>query len=211
MAASTKRNIALGLALQMAALSAAHATNFAVTGTVTFNGNSGTLPGGGTFGNSTYDTATGALSSGKFTFPQATTTVPVSGFGNVDVTYQLSQTNTSTAQIASDGIAAMSMVQAKLEIISTSLPVSITPCVFQPIPLDFAGTGSAAGLDLADAAFTVPPAPVGNCGLARDQINNALAGSNNSMQVHLAGDFTPPPEDDTIFRNGFDAAAGFAE
>jgi hypothetical protein len=31
------------------------------------------------------------------------------------------------------------------------------------------------------------------------------------MQVHLAGDFTPPPEDDTIFRNGFDAAAGFAE
>ena len=204
MAASMKWNIALAMALQIAALPAVHASNFAVTGTVTFNGNSGALPGGGTFGNSTYDTATGALSSGKFTFPQATTTVPVSGFGNVDVTYQLSQTNTSTALIAPDGIAAMSAVQAKLQIISTSLPISITPCVFEPIPLEFAGTGSSAGLDLADAAFTIPPAPVGNCGLVRDQINNAIAGSNNSMQVQLAGDFTPPPANDTIFVNGFD-------
>jgi hypothetical protein len=30
------------------------------------------------------------------------------------------------------------------------------------------------------------------------------------MQVNLAGDFTPPPEDDTIFRNGFDVSPGFA-
>jgi hypothetical protein len=208
---TTSTTLCAALALALMASPAVQAANFAVTGTVTFNGNSGALPGGGTFGNSTYDTATGALSNGKFIFPQATTTVPVSGFGNVDVTYQLSQTNTSTAQIASDGVAAMSLVQAKLEIVLTSLPVSITPCVFQLIPLDFAGTGSATGLDLADAAFTIPPAPVGNCGLARDQINNAIAGSNNSMQIHIAGNFTPPPEDDTIFKNGFDPAAGFAE
>lgn len=210
MISKVKRGATFMLVLQMVGLAGAHAANYPVTGTVTFNGNSGALPSGGTFGDSTYDSSTGVVSSGKFTFPQATTTVPVTGFGNVDVTYQLSQTNTSVAQVASDGVAVMTAVQAKLEIISTSLPVSITPCVFEPIPLDFAGTGSSTGLDLADAAFTIPPAPVGNCGLARDPINNAIAGSNNSMQVYMAGDFTPPPEDDTIFENGFEATPGFA-
>lgn len=216
MAASTKRNIALGLALQMAALTAAHATNFDVTGTITINGNAGTLPTGGTFGNSIYDGATGALSSGKFTFPQSSATFHVDSLGaDVTVTYQLSQTNTSTGQVATDGVAALSQATLKLQVVSALIagviPIGVGTCVFQPITIDLAGTGSAAGLDLSDPAFTIPTVGSTDCGGYGDQINTGVAGSNNSMQVHLAGDFTPPPEDDTIFRNGFDAAAGFAE
>ena len=191
------------LALALFAAPVAHATNFAVTGSVTVNGNAGALPSGGTFGDSTYDSASGALSTGHFVFPQASTTIPVSGFGNVTVSYQFSQTNTSSAAVAADGVAAMTGVTASLSIVSTSLPINVTPCVFAPIDLDLAGTGSAAGLDLADAAFTVPPTS-SPCGGFASQINAGLAGSNNSIAVHLAGDFTPPVPDDTIFVDGFD-------
>jgi hypothetical protein len=96
-------------------------------------------------------------------------------------------------------------------LIAGVFPIGVGTCVFQPITIDIAGTVSAAGLDLSDPAFTIPTVGSTDCGGYGDQINTGVAGSNNSMQVHLAGDFTPPPEDDTIFRNGFDAAAGFAE
>ncbi len=199
---STMLRAALALALFAAPL--AHATNFDVTGSVTVNGSAGALPSGGTFGDSTYDGATGMLSTGQFVFPQASTTIAVSGFGNVTVTYQFSQTNTSSAAVAADGVAAMTAVTASLSIVSTSLPLTVTPCVFAPIDLELAGTGSAAGLDLADAAFEVPPTS-SPCGGFAGQINSGLAGSNNSIALHLAGDFTPPvPDDDTIFVDGFD-------
>jgi hypothetical protein len=215
MAASTTRNIALALALQMAALPLVHATNFAVTGTISVNGNPGTLPGGGTFGNSTYDTATGAISSGKFTFPQSSTTFHSDTLGaDVTVTYQLTQTNTSTGQVATDGVAALTGATLKLQIVSALvagvIPIGIGTCVFQPIPVNLAGTGAASGLDLSDSSFTIPTVGPTDCGGYGDQINTGVAGSNNSMQVHLAGNFTPPPEDDTIFKNGFDVAPGFA-
>lgn len=180
------------------------AVDFPVTGTVSFNGNSGSLPTGAVFGPSSYDASTGAIGSGRFTFPQSTATFNVSGFGAVTVTYLLSQTDTSNGQVAIDGIAALTPVSAKLEVLAVSLPVSVIPCAFSPIDLDLTGTASAAGLDLADDGFTIPPAPTGNCGAFASQINAAIAGSNNSMQVHLAGDFTPPADADLIFRNGFD-------
>jgi hypothetical protein len=201
---TTLTTLRIALALALFAAPFARATNFPVTGTVTVSGTAGALPGGGTFGDSTYDPASGVLSDGQFVFPEASVTVFISGIGDVTVNYQFSQTNTSTAVVASDGVAAMSVLTASLSIVSTSLPLTVTPCVFQPIELDLAGTGSAAGLDLSDAAFTVPPTS-SSCGGFADQINGALAGSNNSLDVHIAGNFTPPmPEDDTIFIDGFD-------
>ena len=72
---------AASFAAALAFAAPARATNFAVSGTITVNGNAGNLPNGGTFGNSTYDTASGALSVGHFTFPQSSVTFPLSGFG----------------------------------------------------------------------------------------------------------------------------------
>ena len=181
----------------------ARATNFPVSGTITVNGNAGSLPSGGTFGDSAYDSATGSLSVGHFTFPQSSVTFPLSGFGNVTVTYQLTQTNTSTALVANDGTAAMTQVVTQLAIVSTTLPLSVTPCRFGPIALDLAGSGSSAGLDLEDRAFTVPPT-TDSCGGFAGQINPQLAGSNNSIAPHLDGDFTPPADNDKIFIDGFD-------
>ncbi|MGN6518014.1 MAG: hypothetical protein ACTHK2_01155 [Dokdonella sp.] len=205
MAVSSRAQAALALALACAA-PFAHATIFPVTGTITVNGSSASLPAGGTFGDADYDVNTGVLSDGSFAFPDASVIVPIQGFGNVTVNYRFSQTNTASAAVAADGVAVMTLVHAKLEILSTSLPLPVTPCVFEPIALDLAGTGSASGLDLADASFTVPPT-ASSCGGFASQINSGLAGSNNSLTLQIAGDFTPPaPDDDTIFVDGFDGA-----
>lgn len=216
MGVSTTRAVALVLALQALTFSSAHATNFAVTGTISVNGNAGTLPTGGTFGNSTYDGATGALSSGKFTFPQATTTFHSDQLGvDVTVTYLISQTNTSTGEVATDGVAALTQAHLKLKAISAVVglvPVSFgETCIFQPINVDLSGTGAASGLDLTDPGFTIPQVASTACNGFGGQVNDGLTGSNNSLAVHIAGNFTPPtPDDDTIFENGFDPATGFA-
>jgi hypothetical protein len=192
-------------ALFACASATAGATDFPVTGTITINGNAGTLPTGGTFAGSAYDVTTGDIASGAFTFPVATLSFDTT-FGPATATYQFSQTGTSTGQVANDGVAALTNASMKLQVLSAtvnSVPLGIGTCVFQPIVLSLAGTGSAAGLDLADPAFTIPPAPAGDCGSFASQINDAVAGSNNSTQLLLAGNFTPPP-DDVIFVDGFD-------
>jgi len=197
--------VAASIAAALSFAAPARATHFPVSGTITVSGNAGSLPNGGTFGDSTYDPATGALSVGQFAFPQTSTVVNVPGFGNVTVTYTFNQTNTSTALVAGDGTAAMTQVLAQLSIVSTTLPLPVTPCRFGPIELDLAGSASSLGLDLEDRAFTVPPT-TDSCGGFASQINPQLAGDDNSIAMHLAGDFTPPSGDDNdkIFIDGFD-------
>jgi hypothetical protein len=213
---STSTTLRAALALALIASPVVHAANFAVTGTISVNGNPGALPSGGTFGNSTYNTATGAISSGKFTFPQATTTFHSDDLGaDVTVTYQITQTNTSTGQVAEDGIAALTQAHLKLKAISAVIgviPISFgETCIFDPINVDLAGTGDASGLDLSDEGFVIPTVAPTDCNNLGNQVNDGLAGSDNTLDVHIAGNFTPPtPEDDTIFENGFEIVVGFA-
>ncbi|MFI4953915.1 MAG: hypothetical protein ACHP7M_12310 [Burkholderiales bacterium] len=189
---------------------AASATSFPVSGTISVNGNPGTLPSGGSFGpNSSYDAASGAIAAGRFMFPVATTTFHSDALGvDVTVTYQLSQTNTSTGQVAGDGVAALTQAQLKLKAISALVgfvPISFgETCIFQPIDLALAGSGAASGLDLADTGFTIPQVAPTDCGGWGSQINNGIAGTNNSLQTHWTGNFTPPTGNDLIFANGFD-------
>jgi hypothetical protein len=202
---SNVRGVAFALALMCVAANA-HATNYPVSGTITVNANPATLPDGGTFGDSSYDTQTGVISVGKFTFPQATITFP-SQIGTVTATYQLTQTNTSTGQVAGDGVAALTQAVLKLQVVSASIgviPIGVGTCIFQPLDVDLAGTGAAAGLDLSDAAFTIPTVGASDCGGFGNQINAGIAGSNNSLQMHFAGDFTPPSGSDIIFADGFE-------
>ncbi|HEY0231122.1 MAG TPA: hypothetical protein VGC55_07715 [Dokdonella sp.] len=189
---------------------AAAATEFVVSGTLSVNGNAGALPDGGTFGDSTYDPSTGALSQGAFIFPQTTTSFP-SDLGTVAVTYTLSQTNTSTGLVAPDGTAALTNASLKLNVTHVTIsgiPISVGTCVFQPIDIALAGTGSATGLDLAETGFTIPEVAPTDCGGNGDQINQAIAGTNNAIEVVMAGDFAPPADSDTIFADGFEAGAG---
>ncbi len=190
--------VALALAAPLA-----EAANFPVSGSVTINGSSGNLPDGGLFGDATYDPASGELSEGKFTFPPAEVTLPMSGGGSITVSYLLTQLNTSTAQVAADGTAAMTMLQLKLSILATSLPFSVAPCNFQPIEVALDGVGDSNGLALEDRSFDVPPT-LDSCGGFAAQINGALVGSSNSITLTLAGDFTPPGNADKIFVDGFD-------
>lgn len=198
--------------LLLCALPIAQATNFPVSGAITVNGNPGALPAGGVFGDSTYNVATGDISVGTFTFPQATTTFHSDSLGaDVTVTYQLSQTNSSTGLVATDGTAALTQATLKLQAISALvgfIPVSFgNSCIFQPIDVDLAGTGAASGLALSDDAFTIPQVAPTDCAGYGNQVNSGIAGSNNSIQMQMAGDFTPPTND-TIFANGFESPGG---
>ena len=198
--------VLLGVALVFAT-DVAMAINFPVTGTLTVNASPGVLPPGGTFGDSNYNLATGVLSAGQFTLPQGTVAF-ASQLGPIVVTYQLSQTNTSTGQVDSAGIAALTQATMQLAVLSATLggiPIGVGTCVFEPIDLFLVGIGSAAGLDVTDPAFTIPPVATADCGGYGAQINAAVAGSNNAITLHLADDFTPPPGDpDRVFGDGFE-------
>lgn len=198
--------VAMCVAASIGLPGVAAAVDFPVSGTITVDGQSGTLPEGGAFAGSGYDPASGSIASGAFAFPVTIVSREVSG-GTVAVTYQLSQVDTSSGQVASDGVAALSVASMKLAVLSATyngFPIPVAPCEFQPILIELAGTGDSDGLALADSQFDIPPAPVGNCGAFRDQINGAFAGSDNAIIVQMAGDFTPPSDQDTIFVDGFD-------
>ncbi|MBN8728066.1 MAG: hypothetical protein J0H15_10250 [Xanthomonadales bacterium] len=188
----------------------AAAMQFPVSGTVTVNEVPATLPAGGSFGDSTYDASSGILSAGRFTLPPGSVTFD-SPLGPVVATYQLGQSNTSTGEVDADGIAVLTPVAMRLEIVSAFLggiiPIDVGQCVFEPITLYLVGTGAASGLDVSDPAFTIPPVAASACAGYGEQINAAVAGSSNAMDLHLQGDFTPPPDEDPglIFQNGFDS------
>lgn len=179
---------------------AAAAVDFPVSGSISINGNTGALP-DGTFQGSSYDPATGAIGAGTFKFPQATVTN-----GANSLTYQLSQTGTSTGLVDASGVATFNNVSLAVTLLYGSyngLPVTFgSSCVFAPIPVMLVGSGSAAGVDVADPSFAIPPT-TDSCNSFASMINPVVGTSSNSIQLHLDGDFTPPG---TIFANGFESA-----
>ena len=170
------------------ALLASTAAGLPVTGTIAINGAVRDLPAGAAFTPAPGVTVT----RGAFTFPDTTMRVTVAGYGDVDITYRLVQTNTSMAEVARDGVAAMTRVLARIELLDTTLPLTVIPCAFGPIAIDLAGGGSASGLDLETASFAIPPAAPGQCGAVGARLNALVATANNRLRVHVAGDFSPP-------------------
>lgn len=187
---------------------AAHAADFAASGSITLNGNISSLS--GTFGPSTYDGNNGVISAGAFDFPQSTIQFGSGGDSQVTVTYQLVQTDTSSGQVASDGLAALTHATMKLHVIAAHTPAILwsvgTSCDFQPIDVVLDGTGAASGMDLVASGFTIPAVDASACGGHGSQLNAGLSGNQTSTKVHLEGDFTPPS--DIIFADGFDLGRG---
>ena len=123
------------------------------------------------------------------------------------MTYQLGQTDQSSGQVAADGVAALTPSTLRLQVISASSPlgpINVGTCVFEPIVVALAGTGSPTGLQLSDPSFAIPPVGAADCGGYGNQINQAIAGDDNSIDLRMAGDFTPPSDQDTIFVDGFE-------
>ncbi|MGB8635895.1 MAG: hypothetical protein WCD36_11540 [Rhodanobacteraceae bacterium] len=185
------------------AVTQAAATQYPIgSGTVTINGSSEALPAGGTFGDSSYDAGTGYLSPGKFAFPQATV-----ANGDFTITYQLAQSDTSAALVGSNGNVGFTTASMQLSIVSASylgFPVSVSPCRFSPIAWGtLGGSASATGMHISNGIFTVPPT-TDSCGGYQAQINDALAGNQNSITMVIDGNFTPPALDDRVYMDGFD-------
>lgn len=182
----------------------ASAADFPVSGTLTFNGTAAELPDGTVFAGSSYDGVSGEIADGKFVFPQGTLVVDLGGFP-VTVTYQITQDNTSSGLVGEDSTVALTQTNLSLTILSAG-PLPIGTCVFSPIPLELAGTASAAGLALADAGFEISPVGAADCGGYGSQINALIAGADTEADLLISGDFTPPSGDtDTIFANGFES------
>lgn len=191
----------------------ASADQLSVIGSVTINGGTSTaLPPDVTFGDSTYNASNGDLSAGNFTFPSSTISFDS---GNGTVTYQFSQTNTSIALVSSTGMAVLTPANMRLKVLSATydlgigigpIPISVgSNCVFEPIHWsNLWGAATATGIELMQAAFTVP-ATQGNCGGYATRINDALQGNNNSIELLIAGTFALPAsgDSDLIFFNGF--------
>lgn len=184
--------------------------DYPVSGTITVNGTAGALPAGGVFAGSSYDAPTGAIAAGTFEFPVAVIEFD-SGVGTIAATYELTQANASNGQVAVDGVAALTVASMRLRILSAQVvgpfpvPIPVGTCVFEPIEFELDGTASATGLDLSDAVFTIPEVDPGACAGNGEAINAGIAGSSNSIQVQVAGDFTPPGGvADLIFADGFD-------
>lgn len=183
------------------------ATDFPVTGTITVKGEQGELPPNGVFANSGYDPGNGLIDAGAFTFPVTAETSESDGVVFV-LKYQMVQMNSSNGAVATDGVAALSTVSFKLAILSITaggVPFPIGQCEIQPIAVDLAGTASADGLDLADEQFDIPEIPPGQCGAFRDSLNDVYFGTKNSMNIQVAGDFTPPSQVDLVFKDGFES------
>ncbi len=129
----------------------AGAVDFPVSGTLTFNGTAAELPDGTAFTGSSYDGVTGEIAEGKFVFPQGALDVDLGV--PVTVIYQLTQDNTSSGLVGGDSTVALTETNLTLTILSAG-PFPIGTCVLGPIPLELAGTASAAGLALADGSTT---------------------------------------------------------
>ncbi len=190
--------VACALALGVFATAAA-ATDFTVTGSISINGNTGALP-DGTFLGSSYDPITGAIGAGTFKFPVTTVSQ-----GANSLTYQLSQTNSSTGLVDGSGVAALSNAAFSVRLINgtyNGFPVTFgASCIFAPINMALTGTATATGLDLAESGFTIPQT-TDNCNNFAALMNPAVSGSSNAIQLHIDGDFAPP---DTIFADGFES------
>jgi hypothetical protein len=177
------------------------ATDYGVSGTITFNGNASVL-GDGLFLGSSYATATGAIGAGAFKFEGATV-----GDGVTGLTYQLDQDNASTGQVGVDGLAALADAALRLTVVDMtyngSPRVVGADCVFEPIHIVLDGSGSVAGLQLSANSFTIAPIDPDACNGFAGTINGVLAGNATSIALRIEGDFAPPG---TIFAAGFESA-----
>jgi hypothetical protein len=193
-------------AMLVIATGIAAATDYPVSGSLTVNGNVAPLPDGGAFVGSGYDPASGAIAEGSFVFPQTTFSFDTP-LGTAVATYVLDQTDSSTGTVWADATAALMPASFSLTVLSLTVgifPVDVGTCVLGPIVIELAGTASAGGLALGDDGFEIPALAADACGGYGEEINEAIAGTNNQAAVDLAGDFTPPADADTVFANGFD-------
>lgn len=188
------------------------AAQYAVDGTIDFHNGPDPLPAGVTFGDADYDPGNGYLSQADFEFPEhsvSLTTVDYSPPVVMTLSYRFIQSEPASALVDADGNAAFTPVRLKLHVVSAesntgrSYAVGST-CDFGPVVWDsLAGTASAAGIDLQAVRFSVSDTQDA-CGGHAGILDTMLAANDNSVSLHLDGDFTPPTLSDRVFLDGFE-------
>lgn len=158
-----------------------------VSGQFVINGYPMTFP-NGSFADGAQQ-ASPAVYGGIFYFPPATFQSNVNGLGMVVLNTQLFHRGTTTNALTSPSTAAIQMTNVYLHLYSATVsgvPVPLgNDCVFGPILFSAQGTWSAASATMSGNNITIPPVPPTACNGYASTLNNAIAGSNNSVTIAI--------------------------
>lgn len=133
--------------------------------------------------------ASPAVYGGIFYFPPQSFQSNVNGLGMVVLNTQLFHRGTTNNQLSSPATASIQMTNVYLHLYSATVsgfPVPLgNDCVFGPILFAAQGTWSAASATMSGNNITIPPVPPTACNGYASTLNDAIAGSNNSVTIAI--------------------------
>ncbi len=163
-----------------------------VSGSITIHGNTAVVSNGAAFVTEPFAPDSGELGPGAFVVPQQTTSVDLPFYGALTATYELVQTNTSTATVTSHAGVTLTNVLIRLDVLHAELNGSVLPlgtCSAGPLTLQFAGAVETRGMMVRADQFTIPA--FSGCGIYGQVINLFFNGVDNSAVLFLDGEFMP--------------------
>jgi hypothetical protein len=165
----------------------------AVTGTITVDGVASAVPTGAVWTGGAYDPVSGEIGPGALASPVGPVTIPGVLLGNdLLVQLRLVQVGEVSGQVRPDGTVELEPVLLQVDARSATFVGDLLTCVGTPFPVELHGTADASGLHLAATGLTPGPVPDGSCAGNAANINAALGGAPVDLDLHVAGDFTPP-------------------
>lgn len=169
-------------------------TGRAVSGAIVVNDVVSPVPAGAVWVGGDYDPVSGALGPGALASPVGSVTIPGALMGSIDLVVQqrLVQVGEVGGQVRPDGTVELDPVQFQIDARSASYGGDLQGCVGEPFTVELVGTADVGGLHLTAEDLTLGAAPPGSCAGQANNINDMLGGTVVDLELHVAGDFTPP-------------------
>jgi hypothetical protein len=166
----------------------------AVSGAVTVDGVASPMPAGAVWVGGDYDPVGGVVGPGALASPVGSVTIPDAILGSVDLVVQqrLVPVGEVGGQVRPDGTVELDPVQFQVDARSASVGGDLEECVGEPFTVELVGTADASGLHLTAEDLALGAAPPGSCAGQATNINSILGGVAVDLELHVAGDFTPP-------------------
>lgn len=174
----------------MASGAAISIESFPVSGTITIHGQPAAVGDDAAFIAEPFDASDGTLGPGAFVVPEHSWSAGTP-LGLLTVTYELVQTNTSTAPVAPDTSVSLTEVSMRLDILHAELngsSLGLGNCSAGPVTLQFVGAVETKGMATHDEQFDIPS--FSGCGTYGSMLN-LLADSDNAAYLFIGGHFMP--------------------
>lgn len=133
--------------------------------------------------------ASPAVYGGVFYFPPTTLQSPINGLGLVTLSLQLFHRGSTYNPIVGTNLAGIQMDNVYLQLYSATvsgIPVPLgSDCSFGPVVLGATGTWNSSFATMSGNEIVIPPVPAGACSGYGTTLNDAIAGSNNSVTITI--------------------------